>query len=89
MTQEFEWFDPNEIIPELHEEDTDDEEVPYFYVSDPVLVREENDGVVWYELARYEVDDMTHITEHNAGWVSEMDGMWIDDNVTYWAYIDE
>ena len=88
MVQEFEWFDTNEIIPDLHEEDIDDEEVPYIYVSDPVLVWCEHDGVKWYGLATYEVDDMTHITEVNAGWVDEKDGMWIDD-VKYWAYVDE
>lgn len=90
MTQEFEWFDPNEIIPDLYKEDTDDDEVLYFfYTSEPVLVKEEANGAVWYELARYKINDITHITKYSADWVSESNGMWITDNVKYWAYIDE
>ena len=79
MEQIIEWFDAEEIIPDL--EHFDGVETGY-WVSDTVVIKCMDGDYLnaWYEI------DSDDINEEG-GWVDSIGGMWVDNqNVDFWTY---
>lgn len=78
-SQIIEWYDVNEIIPDLWYEEGDE---TGYWVSDIVLVKCVDGD---YVNAFYEIDSDDINVE--GGWVDSISGMWIDNHdVAYWTY---